>query len=132
MSIRGIKIACVTAIAFFTSSCALISLPFVLIGAIIAIVQVSITTALSLVGPAAQTAIKAAPYAALLARVDATPNSLDLVILQPAPGESREEFQRRSTAFIRANAVASLVPGTHQELREYLESNNTRCYLATI
>ncbi len=112
--------------------CALLTLPFALVGAILAIVQIPIQLALSLVGPATSLAATAAPYAMLFAKLEPEKSDWDLVLFQGKTGTSRQELFKSMESFARNYKTAAVYPASSKDLKEYVKNKNMRCYLASV
>ncbi len=112
--------------------CALIQLPLALVGAIISIVAIPVNVALSLVGPATSAAAAAAPYAMLFAKQNSEAKEYDLVIVEATQGQSRAQCVEKLERAMGRHAVASLLGGRRENIREFLAAHHVDCYLARV
>ncbi len=126
------------------SGCALLALPFALVGGVLSLVQIPINLALGLVGPATQLA----PLALMFVKNDSRPagpqnglENCDFVIVQNENKMERQEFLKLVDSSFCGRTIAYLHPvdpatgrytGSMEELKKILTKTNMRCYTARI
>ena len=114
------------------SGCGLLSLPLALVGAIFSIVQIPLSMAMSLVGPATNAAATAAPYALLFAKLDERQTDWDFVIFENQSKKSSGDFFHQVAGFARTHSAAKSYPPSTGDLKKLIQARDMRCYLVRV